>query len=294
MGYRKPSVAGQFYPSSKTQLNDIIKESFLDNQFGPSEDFQTLNQDKRTIIGGVSPHAGYIYSGCCAAFTYLNVFKEKIPDTVIILGTDHIGYNGIALMDEGEWETPLGNLNIDKELSEKILSISTLIRRDESAFIGFPFGREHNIEVQLPFIKYCSQDKETKILPILVSTKKYSILDSFAQDISQAIKSYNRDVVIIASSDMTHREISGTDQLNKLKEGDQKVIDSFIELNPSKTLDTASKTTVCGPQTITSLMLIGKNLNATKAKKLKYYTSSEKTGNYYGYCVGYFSGIIIK
>ena len=93
---------------------------------------------------------------------------------------------------------------------------------------------------------------------------------------------------------MTHREIRGTDDLKKLKEGDQKVIDSFVELNPSKTLEDASKTTVCGPQTITSLILTCKNLNATEGKLLKYYTSSEKTGNYYGYCVGYFSGIIIK
>ena len=291
---RKAIVAGSFYPRYKPDLLNILKESFTDSKFGPDEEPKTLNQEQRSIIGGVSPHAGYVYSGSCAAFTFLNLFKEKVPDTVIILGTDHVGYSGVALMDEGEWETPLGNLTIDNELSKRILNISKTIVKDESAFIGFPFGREHNIEVQLPFIKYCSYDKNIKIIPIKISTKKYSVLENLAEDISQAIKSYDKDVVIVASSDMTHREIHGSGDLKKFKEGDQKVIDAFVELNPSKTLDAASKTTVCGPQTITCLMLICNKLNATEGKLLKYYTSSEKTGNYDGYCVGYFSGIIIK
>lgn len=294
MVIRKAIVAGSFYPRYKPDLLNILKESFTNNEFGPDEEPKTLNQEQRSIVGGVSPHAGYVYSGCCAAFTFLNLFKEKVPDTVIILGTDHVGYSGVALMDEGEWETPLGNLTIDNELSKRILDVSKTIVKDESAFIGFPFGREHNIEVQLPFIKYCSHDKNIKIIPIKVSTRKYSVLENLAEDISQAIKSYDKDVVIVASSDMTHREIHGSADLKKFKEGDQKVIDAFVELNPSKTLDAASNTTVCGPQTITSLMLICKKLNATEGRLLKYYTSSEKTGNYDGYCVGYFSGIIIK
>lgn len=294
MTTRQASNAGQFYPSNKSTLIETIKQSFLDKQFGPGEEIQTLNLDTRSIIGGISPHAGYIYSGCCVAFTFLNLFKEKIPDTVIILGTDHIGYGGVALMDEGEWETPLGNLNIDTELSKKILDISEVIKKDESAFVGYPFGREHNIEVQLPFIKYCSHNKDVQIIPITISIKSYNVLEHLAKDISEAIRTSNKDIITIASSDMTHKEIYGTDQLSKFKEGDQKVIDSFTELNPSKTFETALKRTVCGPQTITTLMLICKNLKASAAKLLKYYTSSEKTGNFYGYCVGYFSGIIIK
>jgi AmmeMemoRadiSam system protein B len=176
MSYRKAAVAGQFYPKNSSSLEEMIKTSFLDKKFGPGEDIQTLNRDKRTIIGGISPHAGYIYSGCCSAHTFLNLFKEKVPDTVIILGTDHIGYGGIALMNEGEWETPLGNLTIDTELSKIILDSSKTIKNDESAFTGYPFEREHNIEVQLPFIKYCSLGKDVKILPILMSIKKYNVL----------------------------------------------------------------------------------------------------------------------
>ncbi|KKN09008.1 hypothetical protein LCGC14_1050900, partial [marine sediment metagenome] len=240
---RKAAVAGTFYPRYKPDLLNTLEESFTNKEFGPGEAPKSLNQEQRTIIGGVSPHAGYIYSGCCAAFTYLNLFKERIPDTVIILGTDHIGYGKVALMKDGEWETPLGNLFIDDNLSNKILENSNTIIEDESAFIGFPYGREHNIEVQLPFIKSCAQDKDVKILPIKVAVKEFNLLDKISTDIASIINSYSKDVVIIASSDMTHKEISNVEGLNKFKERDQKVIDSFIEFNPEKTLKTASSTT---------------------------------------------------
>ncbi|MFX0035761.1 MAG: AmmeMemoRadiSam system protein B [Candidatus Hermodarchaeota archaeon] len=294
MVIRKAAVAGSFYPRYKPDLINILKESFINKEFGPGEELKTLNLEQRSIIGGVSPHAGYVYSGCCAAFTYLNLFKERIPDTVIVLGTDHIGYGKIGLMDEGEWETPLGNISIDEKLSKKILDNSEIIERDESAFIGFPFGREHNIEVQLPFIKYCAQEKDIKFIPITISNKDFNTLNRLANDVSKAIQSYDKDVVIVASSDMTHKEVYDSKQLNKFKERDQQVIDAFINGEPQNTLEAASKTTVCGPQTITSLMMICKNLNANKGKLLKYYTSSERTGNISGYCVGYLSCVLMK
>ncbi|MFX0002021.1 MAG: AmmeMemoRadiSam system protein B [Candidatus Hodarchaeota archaeon] len=294
MVIRKAAVAGSFYPGHKQDLINIIKESFVNKTFGPGEEPKTLNQEQRSIIGGVSPHAGYVYSGCCAAFTYLNLFKEKIPDTIIVLGTDHVGYGKIALMDEGEWETPLGNIKIDKELSKKILENSEIIKKDESAFMGFPFGREHNIEVQLPFIKYCAQDKDVEFIPIIISNKDFNVLNKISTDIAKAIESYDKDVVIVASSDMTHKEVYDSKQLEKFKEKDHQVIDAFVKGEPKITFEAASRTTVCGPQTISSLMMICKNLNANEGKLLKYYTSSERTGNISGYCVGYFSGIILK
>jgi len=291
---RKAAVAGSFYPRYKPDLLRLLNESFINNQFGPGEELKSLNQEQRTILGGVSPHAGFTYSGCCAAFTYLNLFKERVPDTVIILGTDHIGYGKVALMREGKWETPLGYLEIDENLSKEILKNSKTIIDDESAFIGFPFGREHNIEVQLPFIKYCAGDKDVKIVPITVSVKKFDVLEKISDDIASVIKSSKKDVIVIASSDMTHKEIDGIESLNRFKEKDHKIIDAFIALNPEKTLKIASSTTVCGPQTITTLMLIGQKLDANQGRSLKYYTSSEKTSNFRGYCVGYFSGIITK
>jgi len=292
---RRASHAGSWYRGSKSGLKDALDGYFNDEKFGPNESLVTSDNDERTIIGGVSPHAGMDYSGSCAAFTYLNLFKEKIPETVIILGTDHIGYSKIALMEKGEWETPLGNLLIDEELSKKILDNSSIIESDSSLFVGFQAEQEHNIEIQLPFIKYCSFDKEVKIVTIKIAgSRDYKTLDEVAKDISKAVNSINKDVVIVASSDMSHKQVDSSKQLDKFKEIDMAVIEEFKNLNAKKTLENALKTTVCGPQTITTLMLISENLNATKGELLKYYTSSEKAGSIGGYCVGYFSGVLMK
>ncbi|TFG05124.1 MAG: AmmeMemoRadiSam system protein B [Promethearchaeota archaeon] len=290
MVIRKAQFAGSWYEGNKTDLIKSMESYFADTEFGPGEKPKTLNLEKRTILGGVSPHAGHYYSGPCAAHTYLNLFKEKIPDTVIILGTDHRGYRKVALFEEGEWETPLGNLIIDDELSRKILEISDVIISDNSAFL---IG-EHNIEIQLPFIKYCIGENDVKLITIKLSPHiSFDIMKQLSSDIVDAVKTSNKDVVFVASSDMSHKHVHDTEQLKEFKNIDQAVINKFIELNPKGTLNAALKTSVCGPQTITSLILTCKQLNATKGKLLKYYTSSERTGTM-DYCVGYFSGVLIK
>ncbi|MFW9877621.1 MAG: AmmeMemoRadiSam system protein B [Candidatus Thorarchaeota archaeon] len=293
MVLRRATYAGSWYPGSRKGLQDALKEYFTDEKFGPGEEPLTMNKDERTILGGVSPHASMTYSGPCAAFTYLNLFKERIPDTVVVLGTDHIGYHKIALMKEGEWETPLGNLEIDEELSKEILNNSKIIEADNSLFTGRTAEQEHNIEIQLPFIKYCSHDKEVKIVPIKIAgTREFKKMNTIAADIAKAINSSNKDIIIIASSDMSHKEVRDSNQLKIFKEIDLAVIKEFKNLNPEKTLEAALKTTVCGPQTITTMMLICQNLSATRGEMMQYYTSSERTGSIGGYCVGYFSGII--
>jgi len=278
LGIRKASHAGSWYPKNREDLIRDLEYNFSESEFGPGLLPETLNQDTRTIIGGVSPHAGYAYSGRCAAYTYLNLFKEKIPDTIIILGTDHVGYGKVALLGDGAWETPLGNLLIDDELSKKILDTSDIIVEDRSAFTGF-MEQEHNIEIQLPFIKYCAKEKDVKIVTLKIGIRRdYSVFEKIASDISASIKAVNKDTVIVASSDMSHKEVFDTNQLSEFKKFDQDVIDAFVELNPKKTLSAASKTTVCGAQTITTLMLICEKLNATKGELLKYYTSSDIKG----------------
>ena len=300
MVLRKAAVAGSFYPRFKPDLIKAIESSFLDKEFGPGTLFESSNKESRSILGGISPHAGYTYSASCAAHTYLNIFRERTPDVVIILGTDHIGLSQSVLLKEGEWETPLGNLEIDSEIANMILQQTKNIFADDSGFIGFPYGREHNIEVQLPFIKYCSKNTPVKIVPIKLAVKNYDLIEEISNSLSQVIQSSAKDIVIIASSDMTHKQpknvMNPQSDILDMKKSDMAVIEAFKEFNPLKTLKMAQKTTVCGPQTITTLMLTCQKLNASKCESLKYYTSYEKGGGSgpCEYSVGYFSGIIRK
>ncbi|MFX0073445.1 MAG: AmmeMemoRadiSam system protein B [Candidatus Hermodarchaeota archaeon] len=303
MGIKKARLAGQWYPGTKDELLTKLDTCFTDNTFGPGEKPVSQNLDDRTIIGAVSPHAGINFSGECAAHTYLNLFKEKIPDTVIVIGFEHQSYVKPSILVEGEWQTPIGNLQIDSKLANEIVKISKTLESNDRVFIN---SSENSLELQMPFIKYCAGVNDVKIVPIKFRSHEYEIINNIAMDIANAIKSVDKDVVIVASSDMSHEQISTKKDLETLKSNDHRVIEQFLTLNaenvlnPEKIIPDDSflnpyKTvTVCGTITMSTLILACKSLGANKGKLLKYYTSSEKTGSLGGYCVGYFSGIFIK
>lgn len=301
---RKAAVAGGFYPRFKTELVEVIDRCFADKDFGPGKPLEIgTRTEKQQMLGGICPHAGYTYSGAASAHTIQEIFAEGCPDTVIVLGTQHTGYHNVSLMKSGAWSTPLGDLEIDTELADAILAESDDILHDDSAFFGFPHGREHNIEVQLPFLKYASEkaNSELKFIPIKVGTAKFKKLQDIGNAIARGIKSVkDKRVVIIASSDMTHKSPSNPRKpekdLKEMRQADQAVIDAIKEFDWMTALEKALNTTVCGPQTITVAMIACKGLGAENAKFLKYYNSYEKTGSngICEYAVGYLSAVFTK
>ena len=145
---RKPVVAGQFYPASPSQLRAMI-EQLVDEKVA-----------REDVIGLVSPHAGYIYSGPVAGAV---ISRIKFKDTFIIMGPSHTGTGKpLSIMTQGTWETPLGEVEVDSELSRKILATSSYLQEDSSAH-----QHEHSIEVQLPFLQYFKPD--IKIVPIILA-----------------------------------------------------------------------------------------------------------------------------
>jgi AmmeMemoRadiSam system protein B len=107
---RQSAYAGQFYPGNKAQLKTMI-ESFVHKD--------ALREE---ALGLLAPHAGYIYSGPVVGEVLSRV---KLTDTVIILGPNHTG-RGVpfSIMTEGSWATPLGKVEIDSILANKLVSIS--------------------------------------------------------------------------------------------------------------------------------------------------------------------------
>lgn len=299
---RKAAVAGGFYPRFKEELIAIIEDCFNNTKFGPGSNLIIGKEQKpRKILGGICPHAGYAYSGPAAANTFQKIISDGIPDTFIILGTTHTGYRQIALMNSGEWDTPLGDVPIDESLSKSILNeADKLIVNDESAFSGFPHGREHNIEVQIPFIKYISLkgNKDVKIVPIVIGTTAFKQLKDCGEILARSIKKdSNKSIAIIASSDMTHYEpknyVEPKSDIEEMRKRDDLVINAIRSYDWKETLEKALNTTVCGPQTITTLMIACKELGAVKSEILKYYNSYDKMGGSgpCDYVVGYLSAI---
>ena len=107
--------------------------------------------DQIKAVCVISPHAGYQYSGYVAGAVFSSV---RLPLKYVILGPSHsYTESRIAVMKNGVWETPLGDVEIAEDLAEIICKGSSLISEDSQAHV-----REHSIEVQIPFIQYFHQN----------------------------------------------------------------------------------------------------------------------------------------
>jgi hypothetical protein len=268
MKIRNPVVAGQFYPRAPSQLTAQIEE-FIDEKV-----------PKEEVIGLVSPHAGYIYSGPVAGAV---ISRIKFKDTFIIMGPNHTGRGKpFSIMTKGVWKTPLGNVRIDQALGKEILGRSAYLEEDPVAHLY-----EHSIEVQIPFLQYFKRD--IRIVPIVFSYHTGDVYKEIGKAMAASIKGLKRDVIIIASSDMTHYEPY---ESAKLK--DTRAIEAILELNEDELLKRIEELniTMCGYAPTVSLISASKELGAKKAELIKYQTSGDISGDYSS-VVGY-AGIIIK
>jgi AmmeMemoRadiSam system protein B/AmmeMemoRadiSam system protein A len=267
MMIRKPVVAGQFYPGTSSQLKAMI-EAFVDEKAAKEE-----------VIGLVSPHAGYVYSGPVAGAV---ISKVKFKDTFVIMGPSHTGMGRpFSIMTQGTWETPLGKVEIDSELGKQILATSSHLEEDNVAH-----QYEHSIEVQLPFLQYFKPD--IRIVPIMLAYAGGDIYKEIGKELAKAIKASNKGVVIMASSDMTHYEPQETAQ-----EKDTQAIQAILDLNEDELLRRVDELNIsmCGKAPTVSLISAAKGLGATGAELVRYQTSGDTTGDYSA-VVGY-AGVII-
>jgi AmmeMemoRadiSam system protein B len=235
---------------------------------------------KQEVIGLISPHAGYIYSGPVAGAT---ISRIKFKDTFIIMGPNHTGRGKpFSIMTEGSWQTPLGEVEIDSGLGKQILASSRYLEEDHSAHLG-----EHSIEVQLPFLQYFSSD--FKLVPIVLAYAGGAIYKEIGKALAKAVKKLGRKAVIIASSDMTHYEPQASAERK-----DTQAIEAVLALDEDELLKRVDKFNIsmCGFAPAVSLIVAAKELGAKGAELVKYQTSGDTTGDYSS-VVGY-AGIIIK
>ena len=273
MSVRRPVVAGAFYPAQPERLRQQIESCFTHVR-GPGRLPQKAG-DARDIVSVVCPHAGYVYSGPSAAHSYLALAEQRKPDTVIVIGPNHTGWGTpVSMMSEGAWETPLGRVALDTEVAKAIFNQSGVIDIDETAFI-----REHSVEVQVPFLQYIYGD--FKLVPICMG---YQDLET-SREVGQAIykATEGRDVVIVASTDLTHMEPQ-----QSANRKDRMVIDAVLAMDEERLQKVVhdNRITTCGYGPVSATLVASKLKNAQRVELLSYYTSGDIIGDY-GAVVGY-------
>jgi AmmeMemoRadiSam system protein B len=263
---RRPAVAGAFYPRDPSVLIQEIERAFKDKRFGPGK--MPPSDSKRKIYGVVSPHAGYIYSGAVAANGFYEVSSMEFDD-VVMIGPNHYGIGtGVATMSEGIWETPLGQVEINSDLSLRISKNSGIIDLDD-----FAHSKDHCLEVQLPFVQYIKK-KRFRIVPIVLIMQDIETANEIGGSIAKC--TINTNSLLIASSDFTHYE-SNIEAHRK----DRQLISAILSLDVLKFYAILERENVsaCGYGAIASIMTAVKYLGATKGELLKYATTGDVIGD---------------
>ena len=184
MMVREPAVAGMFYPESHEECSQALEACFTASQVGASVDGR--------IVGGVVPHAGWMCSGMVAASVFSAIASQTSPATVVLFGAVHrsLRPDG-AVFPSGRWETPLGSVNVDERLAQRVMGHTNLIVEDPYAHEA-----EHSIEVQVPFIQRLWPD--AAILPIMVPPSNRSA--EIGDAVGRTLSTYKYQAVVLASS----------------------------------------------------------------------------------------------
>jgi len=274
---RHPAVAGSWYAGTPKRLREQIEELFT-HRLGPQSIPSVVEDGPRSLVGFVVPHAGYIASGPVAAHAYYHLAKDGKPDVIVVFGPNHTGHgSALAVMNEGVWRTPLGDVEIATETANQILSASSIVDVDERAHTY-----EHSIELQLPFLQYL-YGSEFKFVPICFMIQDLESSCEVGKAVAIALKGKN--ALVIASSDLTHYEPQ-----ERAEKKDKMAIDAALKMDEEQYYHTVESygISTCGYGPTIAAITAAKELGAKKAELLCYRTSGDVLGDYSA-VVGYAS-----
>ena len=269
---RKSVIAGTWYPGDPSTLTADIRrylEKVPEQAIGGP------------VVGLVSPHAGYVYSGQIAAHGY-RLVEGRRYDAVVVIGPSHrVLFRGASIWPSGGYETPLGVVRIDRELAGAILGADPVLNSDRK-----PHAAEHSVEIQLPFLQVVLGT--FSFVPVVMGTQDLRTCEALSEAIFRAAK--GRNVLVVGSSDLSH--FHTYEQAKRL---DQAVVD-LVEKRDYRGLSRELEDgtcEACGGGPVVTAMLYAEKSGARGVKVLHYANSGDVTGDR-RQVVGYLSAAFFK
>ena len=268
---RPTAVAGSFYPKNYVDLNKTVDELLAKTD---TEAFPLNNKPLIVIV----PHAGYEFSGQTAAYGF-KILKNHSYDTVFLISNSHKEiFSGIALDDSDMWQTPLGYVEIDKQMVELLNKSSDKTFVDQKKFLD-----DHILEVELPFLQK-TLNQDFKIVPILFGSENINDINEL---ISLLAKNSSSDSLFIISSDLSHypkdtdAERIDEQTINSILSGD---VQNFLKTNNelmSQNIE-GLKTTACAKSAILTALGLAE-IYELRSHLLKYSHSTNDPERVVGY-----------
>ena len=256
---RKSIIAGSWYPGHPETLTDDIS-TYMQEASIPD-----IGHKPAAII---SPHAGYIYSGPVAAYAYKTLLGHDYSTVVVISPSHRAYFPFVSVWSKGGFETPLGIIDVDEALCDKILKSTGTIKDDQRAHTA-----EHALEIQLPFLQTVLGS--FSLCPLIMGQQDYPLCEALADTLAKEIDNPD-DVLLVASSDLSHFHSSKKAELMDSKVARR--IEDFDAAGLSRDLE-GSQSEACGGGPIVTALLYAKAIGRTSTKVLRYAHSGHITGD---------------
>ncbi len=260
---RRAAVAGTWYPASAAVLARQV-QSYIDDADAACDDAVPPHAD---LVAVIAPHAGLMYSGPVAAYSYRSL-RARQYDVIVLVGPSHyVGFDGASIWSSGTFETPLGDLSIDDVFAGAIRAQCPLVTERPDAH-----RREHSLEMQLPFLAMLAP--QTSIVPIVMGVQTRETAFALGAAIADAAR--NRRALFVASSDLSHfydASTAGTldrEVISRVDNLDDEGLMALLERRADH---------ACGGGPIVAVLHAARALGATRAATLRYADSGDVSGD---------------
>ena len=266
---REAQFAGQFYPDKRKTLENQLTDFFEEANVLSSNSAQ--NQGLQALI---VPHAGYVFSGQVAAAGYHQIPENVVYKRVFVLASSHrYSFNGAAVFFS-DYKTPLGEIKVDTQLSEKLIKASDFFVENNEAH-----KNEHSLEVQLPFLQH-KLGSNFLLVPLILGAQN----PETCKEIANALQPwFTPENLWIISTDFSHYP-----DYENAKMVDELTASAICNMQPEKLLSVLKEnknfkienlaTSLCGWTSVLTLLYLTEKRDFNFEKI--YYQNSGDSKNY--------------
>ena len=264
MSIRPAAVAGTWYPGTRGALEREV-DGYLAAAAAPPP---------LAVRAIIAPHAGIMFSGPVAAYAYKAAAASGPYDVAVLVGPSHFtAFEGVAVYPGAAFDSPLGLAAVDSRGVESLASTAVVSRRDA------PHGREHSLEMQIPFLRRLLPD--VPIVPLLMGFQSRDTIVALAEALVASFA--DRRVLLVASTDLSH--YFDADTAASLDGRVEALVaafdpDGLLGLLEEYPEHERGRSVGCGAGPAVAVMRAARRLGATDARVLKYAHSGEISGDF--------------
>ncbi|TEU17304.1 MAG: AmmeMemoRadiSam system protein B [Anaerolineales bacterium] len=281
---RRAVIAGSWYPGTEEQLRKAV-QGYLDNV--------EKEELEGELMGLISPHAGYIYSGQVAAYAYKQLDGASLRqpfdraqdiayDAVVVISPVHrVPLGRFAVTSAAAYETPLGMVKLDGEL---VGALEEKVRINRVSHDG-----EHSLEIQLPFLQVALGD--FRLLPVMIGESSFEAGEELGTALAEVLR--DKKALVVASTDLHHIE-----NYDEVVRRDKVVVEAIASFDMARIKEVLSPwdCSVCGRIPVYAMLTAARALGANKVGVLHHTNSGDVTGirTPGQYVVGYLAAAVYR